>query len=89
MTLLPYLIQHHLVTHDEEYHLSGMVYSPVEKSQLLLGYLRQKGPGSLQMFLCCLNLVHEHRGHKDIAEKLKQRMQANGIDCNDFCDYCR
>ena len=88
-TLLPYLIQHRLVTRGEELYLSSMLYCSVMKSQLLLGYLRHKGPGSLQMFLCCLNLAHEHIGHKDIAEKLKQTMQANGLDCNDFCYYCR
>ena len=88
-SLLPYLIQHDLVTRDEEYHLRCKLHSSVEKSQLLLSYLRHKGPGSLQMFLCCLNLAHEHMGHKDIAKKLKQKMQANDIDCNDFCDYCR
>ena len=39
--------------------------------------------------LCCLNLAHEHMGHKDIAEKLRQTMQANGIGCDDFySDYC-
>ena len=89
-TLLPYLLQHHLVTRDEEHHLSGMLYSSVVKSQMLLSYLRCKGCGSLQKFLCCLNLAHEHMGHKDIAEKLRQTMQANGIGCNDFCsDYCK
>ena len=55
-----------------------------------MGYLKHKGHGSLQKFLCCLNLAHDHMGHEDIAEKLKETMQASGIDCNDFCsDYCK
>ena len=91
-TLLPYLQAHRLVTLNEEYHLSSTVHSPYEKSLMLMNYLKRKGRGSLQKFLCCLNLAYAHMGHKDIAEKLKQTMQDNGIDCNDFCsgsDYCK
>ena len=89
-TLLPYLQEHRLVTLDEEHHLSGTMHSSVVKSQLLLSYLKHKGCGGLQKFLCCLNLAHEHTGHEDIAEKLKEAMQTNGIDCNDFCsDKCK
>ena len=89
-TLLPYLEVHCLVTSDEEYHLKSEQHSPFKKSQMLKDYLRHKGPGSLQMFLCCLNLAHEHMGHKGIAEKLKEAMQASGIDCDDFCsDKCK
>ena len=50
-----------------------------------MSYLKHKGPESLQKFLCCLNLAHEHMGHKGIADKLKRAMQANGIYCDDFC----
>ena len=88
--LLPYLQQHHLVTTNEQYHLRNTKHSQLEKSQILLGYLKQKGDGSLQMFLCSLNLAHEHIGHKNIVKKLKQKMKAKGIECKDFCsDECK
>ena len=83
--LLPYLQQHNLVTRDEEHHLITEVHSDIKKAQLLLGYLKRKGDKSLQKFLCCLNLAHDHLGHKDIAVKLKQTMEANNIKCADFC----
>ena len=85
VSLFPYLRQHHLVTRDEEHHLSIEGHSDVKKAQLLLGYLKTKGDESLQKILCCLNLAHEHSGHKDIAVKLKQKMEANNIKCADFC----
>ena len=85
VTLLPYLQQHDLVTSDEEHHLCTEVHSDVKKAQLLLDYLKRKGDGSLQMILCCLNLADGHSGHKDIAVKLKQIMEANNIKCADFC----
>ena len=52
VSLLPYLLQHHLLTCDEEHHLGSMLYSLVIKSQKLLSYLRgiRKGYGSLQKF---------------------------------------
>ena len=83
--MLPYLQQHNLVTDDEQDNLNNMMYTLGKKSQLLLSYLKSKGHESLQMFLCSLNLAHEHRGHKGIAKKLKEKMQANGIECEDFC----
>ena len=87
-SLLSYLQKHHLVTRDEEHHLTTILHSSVEKSQKLLGYLKHKGRESLQKFLCSLNLAHEHIAHKGIADKLKKAMQANGIDCDDFCSDC-
>ena len=83
--LLPYLQKHHLLTGEEEHHLSNRMYSSVERAQLLLNYLKQKGDRSLQKFLCSLNLANEHVGHKWIADKLDQTMRANGINCNKFC----
>ena len=88
MTLLPYLQKHHLVTRDEEHRLTSMLYSSVVKSQMFLGYLQHKGRESLQKFLCSLNLARDHIGHERIADKLKLTMQANGIDCDDFCSDC-
>ena len=88
-TLLPLLQKHNLVTRDEEYHLMNTIYSPTERAQKLLGYLKHKGDGCLQKFLCCLNLADEHMGHKELAEKLKGMMQSSGIDCGNFCsDDC-
>ena len=90
VSLLPYLQQHQLVTRDQEHHLSIEVHSPVKKAELLLSYLKAKGDGSLQKILCCLNLADEHTGHKDIADKLKQIMEANNIKCANFCaDHCK
>ena len=49
-----------------------------------------KGDGSLQMFLSGLNSAHEHKGHKELADKLKKHMQTTGIYCTDFCsDDCK
>ena len=88
--LLPYLQQHDLLTDKEESYLCNMLYSSTERAQILLSYLRHKGDGSLQMFLCSLNLAHEHKGHKELAEKLKRHMQTTGIYCTDFCsDDCK
>ena len=87
-SLLPYLQQHHLVTRPEEYYLTSALHSLALKSQTLLSYLKHKGRESLQKFLCSLNLAHEHIGHKIIADGLKKAMQANGIDCDDFCSDC-
>ena len=78
--LVPYL-QKHLLTEEEESYLSNMLYSSNTKAQMLLRYLKHKGDGSLQMFLCSLNLAHEHKGHKELAEKLKKHMQTTGIHC--------
>ena len=89
-SLLPYLLQHRLATRDEQYHLNNNNLSFDARSQMLLRYLSCKGHGSLQKFLCCLNLEHDHIAHEGIADKLKQTMQANGIYCDDFCsDYCK
>ena len=89
-SLLPFLQSHHLVTQNEQQHLSSTTYIPNDRSQKLLSYMKCKGDESLQKFLCCLNLAHEHTGHKGIADKLKQNLKANGIDCNDFCsDECK
>ena len=88
-SLVPYLLQHFLLTGDEAYHLCNMMYSPGEKAQMLIGFLKRKGDESLQRVLCCLNLAHEHMGHKTVADRLKQVMQANGVECADFCSDCR
>jgi len=63
------------------------MYSPGQKAQILISYLKQKGVESLQKLLCSLNLAHEHNGHKGIADKLKQKMRSNGFDCNNFCSH--
>ena len=86
-SLLPFLLKHNLVTRDEEYHLTNILYSPTGRVQMLLGYLKHKGDGCLQKFLCCLNSADEHTGHKELAEKLKRIMQSSGIDCGNFCSY--
>lgn len=86
-TLLPFLLKHHLLTHNEEYHLTNIIYSSSQKAQKLLNYLKTKGDGSLQKFLCCLNLAYEHIAHKEIVDKLKQKMQSNSFDCTDFCSH--
>ena len=84
-TLLPYLQQHQLLTRDQEHYLSSEAHSEGNKALNLLSYLKFKGTGSLQKFLCSLNLACEHKGHKEIADKLKQEMQENDINCDDFC----
>ena len=86
--LLPYLLLHNLVNCDEEHDLSSILHSSAKKSKMLLEYLKDKEQGSLQKFLCSLNSAHDHTGHKGIADKLKQTMQANGIDCDNFCLDC-
>ena len=86
--LLPYLVQHQLVTVDEESYLSNMLYSSSTRAQMLLRYLKHKGDGSLQLFLCSLNSEREHTGHKKLADKLKRHMQATGISYADFCPEC-
>ena len=87
-TLLPYLQQHFLVTRDEEEHLSSMMHSSREKARMLLSYLKSKGDDSLQKVLCCLNLAHEHIGHKTVADRLKQVMESIGLKCAGFCSNC-
>ena len=88
--LLPYLLQHQLLNRNEEEHLEQVVHTSVEKTQMLLGYLKRKGADGLQKFLCCLKLAHEHVGHKELADKLKQLMEADGIKYTDFCsDDCK
>ena len=88
-TLLPYLQKHKLITNTEEYHLKNIMHSPDEINQMLLSYLKKKGDESLQKFLCCLNLAHEHIGHKEVADELKRAMLTKQIDYNDFCsDDC-
>ena len=89
-SLLPFLQKHNLVTGNEEHHLMNMNYSSTEKAQMLLGYLKHKGDGCLQNFLCCLNSADEHMGHKELAEKLKKIMQSSGIHCGNLCsDDCK
>ena len=56
-TLLPYLQKYQLVTSNEEFYLHSGMYSPGDKNQMLLRYLKKKGAKSLQKFLCCLNLA--------------------------------
>ena len=85
--LIPYLKMHNLLTDDEEHNLISYFHSPHKKAQLLLSYLERKGIGVLQKFLCCLNSEEQHTGHKDIANKLNEIMQANRIDCN--CSVCK
>ena len=58
-----------------------------ENALKLVRILKRKGSGTLQKLLCCLNLACEHTGHKEIAEKLKQEMEAKGIDFDDYCSY--
>ena len=87
--LVPYLQKHQLLTDEEESYLSNMLYSSNTRAQMLLRYLKHKGDGSLQMFLCSLNSAHEHKGHKELAEKLKRHMQTTGIYCTDFCSDCQ
>jgi len=69
-----------------------IIYSPGQKAQILISYLKQKGVSSLQKLLCSLNIAHEHNGHKGIADKLKQKIHSNGFDCNNFyshdCEEC-
>ena len=88
-SLVPFLQKHHLLTSNEEYDLLNIIYSPNKRAQMLLGFLKHKGDGCLQKFLCCLNSADEHTGHKELAEKLKGTMQSNDIDCGNFCsDDC-
>ena len=88
--LLPFLQQHQLVTTDEESYLSNMLYSSRQKARWLLSYIKHKGDGTLQLLLCSLHLAHEHKGHKELADKLKRHMRTTGISCTEFCsDDCR
>lgn len=87
-TLLPYLLKHELLTSDEESDISNKFHTTTDNALKLVRILRRKGSGTLQKLLCCLNLACEHTGHKEIAEKLKQEMEAKGItDCDKFCSY--
>ena len=89
-TLLPFLQKHDLLTSNEEYHLRNIMYSPTERAQKLLSYLKHKGDGCLQKILCCLNSAGEHAGHKELAEKLKRIMRSSGIHCGNLCsDDCK
>ena len=72
--LFPYLQQHNLLTDVEESYLSSWLYSSKKRAEMLLSYLKHKGDGSLQMFLCSLTLASEHKGHKELADKLKSHM---------------
>ena len=77
--LVPYLQKRQLLTNEEESYLSNMLYSSNTRAQMLLRYLKHKGDGSLLMFSCSLNLAQEHKGHKELAEKLKRQTQITGI----------
>ena len=86
--MLPSLLKHELLTSDEENDISNKLRTSNENAQKLVRILRRKGSETLQKLLCCLNLACEHTGHKEIAEKLKQEMEAKGIiDCDKFCSY--
>ena len=86
--MLPYLLKHELLTSDEENDISNKLRTSNENAQKLVRILRRKGSETLQKLLCCLNLACEHTGHKEIAEKLKQEMEAKDIiDFDDYCSY--
>ena len=81
-SLSPYLLQYNLISPDEHHNLTNQLYPPGKRADFLLSYLRRKGIGVLQKFLKCLYLADDHLGHKDIADKLKEQMQLNGINCD-------
>lgn len=99
-TLLPHLYFHQLVNHDQKFHLGHIRYSTTKKALLLLLLLycklnredpakQMKQDEYLQKFICCLNLTHQHKGHKEIADKLKHTIHTYNIGCDDFCShYC-
>ena len=98
-TLLPHLYFHQLINCDQNFHLGHMRHSTAIKALMLLLLLyyklnrgccaKEKQNEYLQKFVCCLNLAHEHKGHKEIADKLKHTMLTYGIGCDSFCShYC-
>lgn len=84
--LMPFLLKHGLVTNDESHHLTCPTTAPSEKALQLLHYLKYKGDGTLQKFLCSLNSETQHSGHKGIVIKLTQLL--NKHHQNQFCSLC-
>ena len=74
--LMPFLQKHGLVTSDESYHLTSTSIAPGEAAQQFLRILKSKGDGMIQKFLCSLNSEKQHLGHKDIATKLTELINA-------------
>ena len=99
-TLLPHLHCHQLINYDQKFHLGHVRHSTTKKALLLLLLLycklnreyhvkQMKQDEYLQKFVCCLNLTHEHKGHEEIADKLKHAMRTYNIGCDNFCShYC-
>ena len=85
---MPLLQKHGLITKDEYYHLTNVTTAPSEGAQKLLHYLKYKGEGTLQKFLCSLNSETEHAGHKDIANELTDLLSRyHGVQMQ-YCSHC-
>ena len=85
---MPFLRKHGLVTNNEYFHLTHPSTAPSEGAQHLLQYLKSKGEGTLQRFLCCLNSATEHAGHKDTATELTELLKRyHGLQIQ-FCSLC-
>ena len=90
-SLLPYLQRHDLVTNSEAVHFIYQTHSlsPMDKNQLLLSCLDEKGMDHQRLIslLCSLNSEQEHSGHKEVAQKLQQLMMDNDIEYEN-CSIC-
>jgi len=85
--LFCYLSSHHLLTNHEASICQSSLYSPSQKAQNLLTFLRSKGSDVLQKLLCCLNKASAHSGHKDVATKLKEAIKLYKV-INLPCSVC-
>lgn len=87
--LLPQLMKHQLLTHDQAYLCHYQSTPPNQKSQELLKYLRHKGDEVVQKLLCCLNKETAHLGHMDVTTALKKAMELHKLDIKPTCSLCK
>ena len=87
--LLPQLMKHQLLTHDQAYLCHYQPTPPNQKSLELLKYLRHKGDEVIQKLLCCLDKETTHLGHMDIITTLKKAMELHELDTNLTCSLCK
>jgi len=87
---MPLLLQHELITDNENYNLNSPHVPPGTKAQQLISYLKSKGDEieTLQKFLCCLNSETQHTGHKSIAAELAQLLDRYHQGLQVACSIC-
>ena len=77
-SLLPYLLQHSLLTNTEMYHFTNTNKSPSESNTYLIEILENKDFDSAQEFYRCLQMETEHTGHSQIVEHLRNAAKLQG-----------